>query len=122
MAGDEAEDPDLIGELDVHPADNDADDPEPATAPCPTCCGDGVVTGSMSGDPTAFVKPGFGLVGLAGVDPRRLLPNATLYIHVSEAALRSGVGVARMEGVGPLTMAEEPVDTISAPMRRSWST
>ena len=100
-AGDEGEDPDLIGELDVHPADNDADDPEPATAPCPTCAGEGVVTGSMSGDPTAFLKP-----GLAGVDPRRLLPNATLYIHVSEEALRSGVGVARMEGVGPITIGQ----------------
>ncbi len=44
MADDAAEDPDLIGELDVHPADNDADDPEPETAPCPTCAGEGVVT------------------------------------------------------------------------------
>ena len=84
----------------MHPADNDADDPEPETAPCPTCAGAGVVSGSMSGDPTAFLKPGF---GLAGVDPRRLLPNATLYIHVSAEALRAGVGVARMEGVGPIT-------------------
>ncbi len=59
-------------------------------------------TGS-TGDPTPFLKPG---LGLAGVDPRRLLPNATLYIHVSQAALRSGVGVARMEGVGPITIGQ----------------
>ncbi len=85
----------------MHPADNDADDPEPETAPCPTCAGEGVVSGSMSGDPTAFLKP-----GLAGVDPRRLLPNATLYIHVSAEALRGGVGVARMEGVGPITIGQ----------------
>ena len=29
-----------------------------------------------------------------------------MYIHLSEAALRSGSGVARMEGVGPITVAQ----------------
>jgi hypothetical protein len=77
---------------DVHPADDDSDDAVDAPA-----------TTSPSGDPTAFVK------ALATSDPKKLLPNATLYIHVSREsfdAFRFGrsVGVARMEGVGPITI------------------
>ena len=50
----------------------------------------------VTGDPGACVKP-------PAVDPRKLLPNATLYIHMSEAMLRGEGGVARIEGVGPVT-------------------
>jgi hypothetical protein len=99
-AGDPADDPEVVGELDVHPSENDADDPAPQTRPCPACDGAGTVTG----DPAPFTRPGLG--GLAGIDPKRLLPDATLYIHVSAEALRSGVGVARMEGVGPITIGQ----------------
>ncbi|HSV39410.1 MAG TPA: hypothetical protein VLI04_11685 [Nocardioidaceae bacterium] len=44
--------------------------------------------------------------GLAEVDPRKLLPKAVVYVHLSEAALRSHVGVARMEDVGPITVGQ----------------
>ena len=48
---------------------------------------------------------------LATIDPKRLLPNATLYVHISrESFERAGaggsVGVARVEGVGPVTIGQ----------------
>ena len=43
--------------------------------------------------------------GLAKVPPARLLPRAVLYFHLSDAALTGG-GVARMEGVGPVTLEQ----------------
>ncbi|HLN77500.1 MAG TPA: hypothetical protein VK204_10690, partial [Nocardioidaceae bacterium] len=101
------EDPETIGESDVHPAHNDADDaketpaPAPAPAParpCPTCAGTGDVTGDVTGGPSPFARP--------RVDPRRLLPQATLYFHLAEESLRTGTGVARFEGVGPLTLPQ----------------
>ncbi|MGC3995937.1 MAG: hypothetical protein QM779_17785 [Propionicimonas sp.] len=39
--------------------------------------------------------------GLRSDDPR-LLPSATLYVHVAEETLLTGHGTARVEGVGPL--------------------
>ena len=93
----ECADPDTVGEGDVHSSQNDADDPEPATHPCPTCRGAGAVTG----DPTAFTK------SLLRIDPTKLLPPATLYIHLSEESLRDPTkGVARFEGVGPVTVPQ----------------
>jgi hypothetical protein len=93
-------DPEVIGEGDVHPSQNDADDPIPEPHPCPGCGGTGSTTGQltdqMTGDPTPFTKP-------SQVDPRKLLPNATLYVHISEEMLRGAEGVARVEGVGPVT-------------------
>ena len=50
-------------------------------------------------DLTAAIAAGF-----AEVDPKKLLPAATLYVHMSLAALTTGEGVARMEGVGPITI------------------
>ena len=69
--------------------------------PCPTCG----QTPEPSGDPGAFVK------ALASLDPKGLLPDATLYVHVSREsfdAARCGTrgGVARMEGVGPITVEQ----------------
>ncbi len=67
---------------------------------CGTC-------GATVGDPTGFVRP-------MRVDPAKLRPAATLYIHTSRqawdalrggAAIRAG-GVARIEGVGPVTLAQ----------------
>jgi hypothetical protein len=48
---------------------------------------------------------------LATLDPKRLMPDATLYLHVSREsfdAARAGTatGVARMEGVGPITVEQ----------------
>lgn len=74
-------------------ADDGNDEPEP----CPSCDGSGVA----SGDPAPFLRPP---VDLSTVDPRRLLPSAILYVHLHESALETGEGVARMEGVGPVTI------------------
>lgn len=41
-----------------------------------------------------------------GLDPARLRPPITLYLHLSELALARGVGVARLEGVGPVTLEQ----------------
>lgn len=83
---------------DVHPAEDDSDDP---VATCRTCG----ATAGPSGDPAAFVQ------ALARLDPKRLLPDATLYLHLSREsfdAARAGgtAGVARMEGVGPVTVEQ----------------
>jgi len=92
----QSDDPPVISESDVHPAQNDADDPDPEPRPCPTCSGAGQVTG----DPSAFVKP-------PAVDPRKLLPDATLYFHLDEAGLtRDSEGIAEFEGVGPITRSQ----------------
>jgi hypothetical protein len=81
-----------VGQQEMHPADNDADEPAPEPQPCATCAG----SGQMSGDPTPFIKP--------DIDLSKLLPKATMYVHVSEATF-SGTedGVVRVEGVGPVT-------------------
>ena len=87
-AGNEGQDPELVTEADVQPAQNDADDPDP----CPTCH----TTGQVTGDPSPLLKP---------VDPRRLLPHATLYVHLTDH-MRTRTdhgGVARVEGIGPAT-------------------
>jgi hypothetical protein len=84
-----------VSESDVHPSQNDADDADPDR--CPSCAG----TGEMRGDPTPFVKP--------NLDLGKLLPNATLYVHASEATFRGAEespGVVRVEGVGPVTTAQ----------------
>lgn len=76
------------------------------------------------------------------IDPRRLLPPATIFLHLSDEAVRTGRGVARVEGVGPVPVKQlrrllkgnrvrvlpvfdpggvTPVDSyeIPAPMRRA---
>jgi hypothetical protein len=76
----------------MHPSENDAEDPAPEPQPCGTCAG----TGQMSGDPTPFIKP--------DIDLGKLLPKATMYVHVSEATFcGTEDGVVRVEGVGPVT-------------------
>lgn len=46
------------------------------------------------------------IVQRAGIDPDRLRPRVIVYVHLSEAALRGGAGVARVEGCGPITLAQ----------------
>lgn len=93
--GGDTDDEATVREGDVHPAHNDADDP-PDDHPCPTCHGDGVVTG----DPTVFLRP-------ERIDPKKLLPQATLYIHLSQDSFtRDATGVARFEGVGPISVTQ----------------
>lgn len=43
---------------------------------------------------------------LAKVDPRKLLPQSTLFLHMSDRAVRKGRGVARVEGVGPVPIKQ----------------
>jgi hypothetical protein len=83
---------------DLHPAEDDSDDPMAACASCGAAPG-------PSGDPAAFVKT------LATIDPKKLLPPAVLYLHLSREsfdAARSGSsrGVARLEGVRPVTVEQ----------------
>jgi hypothetical protein len=64
---------------------------------CGTC-------GATVGDPSAFVRP-------MRIDPAKLRPAATLYIHTSreawDAARCGGAGgVARLESVGPVTLSQ----------------
>jgi hypothetical protein len=44
--------------------------------------------------------------GTITVDPDRLLPTATLVIHLSDDTLTTGVGIGRCEQLGPLTVAQ----------------
>lgn len=44
------------------------------------------------------------LCGTITVKPRQLLPRATLMVHVSEESIVSGRGVARIPGVGPVSV------------------
>ncbi|HEX4978031.1 MAG TPA: hypothetical protein VFV40_09220 [Nocardioides sp.] len=97
----------MIAAADLHPADDDSDDAAEGAA-C-TSCGASTGAGRRSnwagtagpvGDPAAFVK------ALATIDPRKLMPSATLYVHVAREDLPSddndGTGVARVEGLGPV--------------------
>lgn len=102
----------LISAADLHPADDDSDDAAEGVA-C-TACGASTGAGLRSnwagtagpaGDPAAFVK------ALATIDLTKLMPRATLYVHVAREDLgwsdeddapSTGTGVARVEGVGPV--------------------
>ena len=84
-----------VKEGDVHPSQNDADDPAPEQHPCPACAGNGTVTG----DPSVFVQP-------LRVDPAKLLPPAVLYLHLSQDSFTRQAGVARFEGIGPITVPQ----------------
>jgi hypothetical protein len=95
--GDTDDDRPVVREGDLHPADNDADDPTPQRHRCPACDGQG----SVVGDPAGFVKPP------TAAQLGRVWPKATLYVHISAEAFYTGrLGVARLEGVGPVTTAQ----------------
>ncbi len=74
-----------------------ASDVEPASEPD----ADEAPAGSMA-RPLAF--PADLLDALRDLDLRPLRPKAVLHIHLHEAALQSGDGVARVEGLGPITL------------------
>ena len=52
----------------------------------------------------ALAFPADLLDALRDIDLRPLAPRAVLHVHLHEAALHSGDGVARVEGFGPLTL------------------
>jgi hypothetical protein len=39
---------------------------------------------------------------ISHIDPAKLLPNATLYVHIAMETLQDGVGVTRVEDIGPI--------------------
>ena len=99
----------LIPAADLHPRDDDSDDVAEGAA-CGTC---GATTGAGRranwagstapvGDATAFLKT------VATVDLRRLMPTATLYVHIAREDLpaATGTGVARVEGIGPVLTSQ----------------
>ena len=43
------------------------------------------------------------------------LPPATLYVHVSRESMQTGEGVARMEGVGPITLGQASPSSSATP-------
>lgn len=51
---------------------------------------------------TAF--PADLLDALRAADPQRMRPGSILYVHLHEAALHGTAGVARVEGIGPMTL------------------
>ncbi|MGV8907349.1 MAG: DUF222 domain-containing protein [Propionicimonas sp.] len=53
-----------------------------------------------AGVPTSLLKE------LATIDLKKLLPKSTLFVHVSDRALRKGRGVARVEGIGPVPVKQ----------------
>lgn len=93
------------GDAGADPGGGDtASDEEPTGSlePCPECDGSG-----LAGDPAPFrrrLPPGPAL-DLGTVDPRQLLPDATLYLHLHQRSLTRG-GVARMEDVGPVVLEQ----------------
>jgi hypothetical protein len=52
----------------------------------------------------AYAFPADLLDALRGIDLTPLKPKAVLHVHLHEAALHTSDGVARVEGLGPLTM------------------
>ncbi|CUR59626.1 conserved hypothetical protein [metagenome] len=52
----------------------------------------------------AFAFPADLLDALRGLDLTPLAPRVVLHVHLHEAALHSGDGVARVEGLGPVTI------------------
>ncbi|MBY9073844.1 hypothetical protein K1X13_03320 [Nocardioides sp. WL0053] len=128
MSGPDAGPP-RLGEHDLHPGENDADDPpdpgQGTALPCPTCGAGPAWGGSTSppasgaqssptGDPSPFTRPAWfrsadlpapaaGRGHVVGVDWARLLPTVTLYVHLTDHTLATGHGVARWEGEGPVS-------------------
>lgn len=54
----------------------------------------------------ALAFPADLLPALRGLDAKRLRPKSVLYVHLHEAALQGLGGVARAEGIGPVTLAQ----------------
>jgi len=57
-----------------------------------------------SEEPRATAFPADLLDALRTADPHRMRPGSILYIHLHEAALHGTAAVARVEGIGPMTL------------------
>ena len=64
-----------------------------------------VAADTQAPDLLAGVPAGL-LAQLAGIDPARLLPASTLYVHVSDRTIRTGHGAARIEGIGAVPVTQ----------------
>lgn len=56
--------------------------------------------------PRALAFPAALLDALREIDVRRLAPMAVLHVPLHETAIATGVGVARVEGLGPVTLTQ----------------
>lgn len=91
-----------------HDANPEPADPEPAPNPENETADEAAreTEGEREGEaaePHTTVR--FDLPGTS-LDPARVAPTVVLHIHLSREAISSGAGVARVEGVGPLTVGE----------------
>ncbi|SDS02000.1 DUF222 domain-containing protein [Microlunatus soli] len=83
----------------VGPVDQDSDGPAPTGADCAT----------IEAAPPRFpiIDPDQRLAeaairAIGQLDPARLLPKATLYVHIARETLQNGLGVTRVEDIGPI--------------------
>ena len=88
----------------------DAQDPDSADwsrSALAACTEEPVDESSLPADPAAEIDT-YDTVALDnfGVDYRRLRPTATLYVHITDHALATGKGVARLADVGPVTVEQ----------------
>ncbi|HET6652275.1 MAG TPA: DUF222 domain-containing protein [Nocardioides sp.] len=78
--------------------------PARALALLRSAVGDQVSTGSTTGGDQVPTGSTTGAVSTGTTTGE--LPPATLYVHVSRESMQVGAGVARMEGVGPITIGQ----------------
>lgn len=94
---DDVDEPMLIFESDLHPADHELSEPLPNLgAPCPQPSLDDQLIVDYAGELQAMFER-------HRVSPRELLPKTTVYLHLDRDTLMSGSGVVRGEGIGPIT-------------------
>jgi hypothetical protein len=98
-AVDRYDEPMLIFESDLHPADCEDTEPEPSPGPVDS------VDHPRIDDPPAIDYAGAlqTLFEQHQVSPRDLLPKTTVYLHLDRDTLLSGSGVVRAEEIGPIT-------------------
>ncbi len=99
---DRPDEPMLIFESDLHPADCEAAEPEPFLEPT-----DGVDLPIIEAPPTIdYAGELQALFDRHRVSPRDLLPRTTVYLHLDRDTLVSGSGVVRAEEIGPITAGQ----------------
>lgn len=99
----------MLEHLESTPAENTPDDPEPEDEP-PADLDLDLDDPEPEDEPAvpnrALAFPADLLAALRNLDPARMRPKATLYVHLHEAALHGRGGVVRVEGLGPHMLAQ----------------
>jgi hypothetical protein len=90
--------PMLIFESDLHPADHEEAEPEPILNPTGT-----TQPGAVDHPTVDYAGELRALLDRHRINPRELLPKATVYLHLDRDTLLSGTGVVRAEDIGPIT-------------------